>query len=149
MHEALELASTSVHEGGGPFAALVVRDGAVVGRGTNRVTASKDPTAHAEVQAIRDACSKLDTHELEGCVVYTTCEPCPMCLGALWWARVEAVYFAGTRQDAAAAGFDDERLYVEVATPLADRALPMTHVLAERGDAPFKTWAAHGDRTPY
>lgn len=149
MREALDLARTSVHEGGGPFAALVVRDGEVVGRGTNRVTASNDPTAHAEVQAIRDACSALGTYELAGCVVYTTCEPCPMCLGALWWSRVDAIYFAGTRQDAAAAGFDDARLYTEVAAPLSERTLPMTHVLAAEGDAPFRVWAKHAERTPY
>lgn len=149
MREALTLARASVHEGGGPFAALVVQGGKVVGRGTNRVTASKDPTAHAEVEAIRDACRTQDTFTLEGCVVYTTCEPCPMCLGALYWSRVDGVYFAGTRHDAAAAGFDDEHLYVELAAPLSERELPMTHLLGDEGRAPFEDWAKQPDRTPY
>ena len=149
MREALTLARASVHDGGGPFAALVVQGGEVVGRGTNRVTASKDPTAHAEVEAIRAACRTLDTFSLEGCLVYTTCEPCPMCLGALYWSRVDGIYFAGTRHDAAAAGFDDEHLYAELAAPLTERELPMTHLLGDEGRAPFVAWAEQPDRVPY
>jgi len=149
MREALALAGASVREGGGPFAALVVRDGEVIGRGTNRVTATNDPTAHAEVQAVRAACAALGTFGLEGCEVYCSCEPCPMCLGALYWARVDRVYFAGTRADAAAAGFDDERLYRELAAPLAERSLPMTRLLPEEAAAPFGAWAAEPDRRPY
>ena len=149
MREALALAAKSVRSGGGPFAALVVQDGKVVGRGTNRVTASNDPTAHAEVEAIRAACRTLDTFSLQGCLVYTTCEPCPMCLGALYWSRVDGIYFAGTRHDAAVAGFDDEHLYVEIAAPIAERELPMTHLLGDEGCAPFEAWAEQSDRTPY
>ena len=149
MREALSLACASVHEGGGPFAALVVREGVIVGRGTNRVTASNDPTAHAEIVAIRDACRTLGSFSLEGCEVYTTCEPCPMCLGALYWARVERIYFSGTRGDAAAAGFDDERLYRELAAALEERELPMTPLLPDEGRKPFEDWAEQPDRTSY
>lgn len=134
---------------GGPFAALVEKDDRVIAVGFNEVPSLKDPTAHAEVQAIRAACRTLGTFQLAGCAVYASCEPCPMCLGAIYWARPDAVYFAATRHDAAAAGFDDARLYDELTAPLERRRLPMHHIpLAESG-IPFNTWAGLPNRVPY
>lgn len=149
MRRAIALATESARAGGGPFGAVVVRDGAVLGEGTNRVTADGDPTAHAEVIALRAAAQHLGTHALVGCTVYASCEPCPMCLGALWWARVERVVFAATRDDAAAAGFDDAALYTELQRPLAERRLPLAPLLREEGLAAFQAWEANTDRQPY
>ena len=146
---AIELAVESAATDGGPFGALVVLDGAVVGRGTNRVTAERDPTLHAEVVAIRDACRRTGHHDLYGAVLYTSCEPCPMCFGAAWWARVERIVFAADREDAAAAGFDDAAIHADIATPPAERVLLTQHLdLPESGD-PFTAWAANPTRTPY
>jgi tRNA(Arg) A34 adenosine deaminase TadA len=146
---AIELAVESAGADGGPFGALVVLEGAVVGRGTNRVTAEGDPTLHAEVVAIRDACRRTGHHDLSGAVLYTSCEPCPMCFGAAWWARVERIVFAADREDAAAAGFDDAAIHADVATPPAERVLLTQHLdLPESGD-PFTAWAANPTRTPY
>jgi tRNA(Arg) A34 adenosine deaminase TadA len=146
---AIELARTSVRAGGGPFGALVARDGRVVAEGANRVTLANDPTAHAEIEALRAACRALGTFQLAGCTVYASCEPCPMCLAALYWARVDRVVFAASRTDAAAAGFDDERLYVELGRAVADRELAMEQVLREDALATFDEWRAKGDRTDY
>ncbi len=134
---------------GGPFAALVVKSGAVIASGFNTVTSTNDPTAHAEVQAIRAACQTLGTFQLADCDVYSSCEPCPMCLGALYWARPRAVYFAATRADAAAGGFDDSFVYDELGKPPAGRTLPFCHVpLAEAGQ-PFAAWLALAGKIRY
>lgn len=150
LREAIRLAVDSVtRDDGGPFGALVVCDGAIVGRGTNRVTSANDPTAHAEIVAIREACAGLHTFALAGCEIYCSCEPCPMCLGAIFWARLDRIWFAATRDDAAAAGFDDRQFYEELARPLDQRAVPMRQVLDDEGRAPFDAWVRKPDRIPY
>jgi guanine deaminase len=149
MREALRRARESVAAGGGPFAALVVRDGAVVAAGTNRVVPDRDPTAHAEVVAIREACRRLGTFRLEGCEIYASCEPCPMCAGAIAWARPARVFYAGTRDDAAAAGFDDARQWSDLSQAPSDRAIPAERLLGGEARAPFDAWTAKTDRTPY
>lgn len=149
MRQAIALALESVRAGGGPFGALVVRDGRVLGRGANRVTPDNDPTAHAEVVAIRAACAAAGSFSLDGAELYTSCEPCPMCLGAIWWARIACVHYAGTRADAAAAGFDDAALYEEVARPLAARRLPLLPLLRDESLAAFAAWGARADRVRY
>jgi tRNA(Arg) A34 adenosine deaminase TadA len=146
---ALELARASIESGGGPFGAVVVRGDRIVGRGQNRVVPHADPTAHAEVVAIRAAAAELRTHELVGCEIYTSCEPCPMCLGAIHWARLARVHYACHRADAAAAGFDDQAFYGELARPLGERAIPMVAEGRERGLEVFRVWLARGDRRPY
>jgi len=150
MRQAIALALEGVRSGaGGPFGALVVRDGRVLGRGSNRVTSTHDPTAHAEVVAIREACAATGSFSLQGAELYTSCEPCPMCLGAIWWARLARVHFAGTRADAAAAGFDDAALYDEVARPLPARVLPLLPLLRDEALAAFAAWGAKADRVRY
>lgn len=149
MREALALAEASVASGGGPFGAVVVRAGVVVGRGSNRVTPDNDPTAHAEVMAIRDACRNLGIFSLEGCELYVNCEPCPMCLAAAYWARLERIYHAATRQDAAAAGFDDALIYQEVCLPAAQRRLPLEQLLPEEAMTAFAAWAELACRVDY
>lgn len=149
LREAIDLARASVAAGGGPFGALVVRDGIVVGRGENRVVPSGDPTAHAEVVAIRKAARLLGTHVLADCVLYASCEPCPMCLAAAHWARVRAVYFACSREDAGQAGFDDALLYAELGLPFARRRLPISQALRTEGLAAFRDWSAKEDRVEY
>jgi tRNA(Arg) A34 adenosine deaminase TadA len=149
LRQAIELATRSAAEGGGPFGALVVRRDVVIGTGNNRVVTTSDPTAHAEIVALRAAAGTLGTHLLDGCVVFTSCEPCPMCLAAAFWARVERVVYAADRHDAADAGFDDEALYQELAAPLAERRLPVVRLLADEGLGPFQAWAANPDRVPY
>ena len=147
---AIELAVQNVEERrGGPFGALIVRDGTIIAEGTNLVTASLDPTAHAEVVAIRKACAALQTFELTGCVVYTSCEPCPMCLAAIYWARAEKVYFAAGREDAAAAGFDDEFLYRELSLPVGQRSLPMEQELLEEAIAALDAWRNDNGKIRY
>lgn len=143
------MATENVRSGGGPFAALVVRDGRVVGRGTNQVTVGHDPTAHAEVMAIRSACAELQTHQLTGCAIYTSCEPCPMCLGAIYWARPDRVVYAASRFDAADVGFDDEFIYEELARPPGERRIPVEQAAGVDAKEPFRTWAAFEARTPY
>jgi guanine deaminase len=150
MQRAIELAGSGVRSGcGGPFGAVVVRSGLIIAEGENRVTSSGDPTAHAEVVAIRAACEALGTHILTGCEIYASCEPCPMCLGAIEWARLDRLYYAATRKDAANAGFDDERLYVELGKDPQDRELPTLRLLPEQSGEPFALWADKGDKTPY
>jgi guanine deaminase len=146
---AIELAEKRVRTGGGPFGALVVREGRVVGTGFNAVVRLGDPTAHAEMQAIRDACARLGTHRLDGCALYTSCEPCPMCLGAIYWARLGSVYFAGTRTEAAVAGFDDARFHEDMARVPAERAIRLVRMLGEEGQRPFTAWLSKPDRVPY
>jgi guanine deaminase len=150
MQHAIELAIESVRQNrGGPFGAVVVKDGAVIGEGQNQVTSALDPTAHAEIVAIRAACAKLGSFSLAGCEVYASCEPCPMCLAALYWARVERVFHACSRSDAARAGFDDEFLYAELERAPGERRLAVVPLLREEGLAAFEAWIAQADRTPY
>ena len=150
MRRAIELARDGMTaNAGGPFGCVVARGDEIVGEGSNRVTSSNDPTAHAEVVAIRDACSRLQTFQLEGCTIYTSCEPCPMCLGAIYWARPDAIYFAGTREDAAEAGFDDEHFYNQLNMANDDRELPLKGLLRDEARAVFQSWIAKPDKTDY
>ncbi|MHB1341794.1 MAG: nucleoside deaminase [Coriobacteriia bacterium] len=150
MRRAIELSRASMRAGqGGPFAAVVVKDGAVVGEGWNQVTSHNDPTSHAEIVAIRAACATLGTFSLEGATIYTTCEPCPMCLAAIYWARLDRVFYANSTTDAAEIGFDDGRLYQEVALPPCDRELPCSPLLAHEARAVFNEWAAKPDKVEY
>ena len=149
LQEAIRVASENVASGGGPFGAIVVRDGEVVARAANRVTTSNDPTAHAEVEAIREACRVLGTFQLEGCEIYSSSEPCPMCLGAVYWARPKAVYFANGRDVALAAGFDDDHIYEEFLLAPEERRYPATRLEIEGADEPFRRWAAKEDRVEY
>jgi guanine deaminase len=149
MRRAIALALENIRDGGGPFAALVVKENRVVAEGANQVTTTNDPTAHAEIVAIRAACRALGTFQLNGCDLYTTCEPCPMCLGAIYWARPARVFYAGTASDAAAAGFDDAFIYSQFKEAQAARTIPMSELLRVEGDAVFKEWLAKADKRPY
>lgn len=149
LSEALRLAGDSARSGGGPFGAVIVRGDEVIATGSNQVTASNDPTAHAEVVAIRTACQRLGNFRLDDCVLYASCEPCPMCLAAIYWARIPRVVFAATRADAAQAGFDDETIYAELAKPLSERAVCMEHTAAPEASAPFQLWQANARRVNY
>lgn len=150
MRQTIALALDSVQRGaGGPFGALIVRNGRIVGQGTNLVTSTNDPTAHAEVVAIRNACRDLGTFHLEGCDIYASCEPCPMCLAAVYWARLDRVFFASTRGDAAGVGFDDEFFYQEFARPLTERRLSMTQLLRDEAQAALDAWKVALTKTPY
>jgi tRNA(Arg) A34 adenosine deaminase TadA len=150
MRRAIELSREKMRaDEGGPFAAVVARDGEIVAEGWNRVTGHNDPTAHAEIVAIREACRVLGTFSLEGYAIYTSCEPCPMCLAAIHWARIGEIYFANTAEDAAAIGFDDARLYRELALPAEERTLPSRRLLADEAHAVFREWAADPDRVQY
>jgi guanine deaminase len=150
MHEAIRRAVENVRSGrGGPFGAIVVKDGHVLAAGTNSVTSTNDPTAHAEVIAIREACRLMGTFQLTGCEIYTSCEPCPMCLGAIYWARPERVYFAATASDAAEAGFDDSFIYDELKVARSGRKIPFEPMMRDAGLEPFREWALKSDRVKY
>ena len=149
LEVAIRLATESVAHGGGPFGCVIVKDGTVIAHGANAVTRDGDPTAHAEVVAIRVACRALGTHQLEGCDLYASCEPCPMCLGAIYWARPRAVYFAATRHEAAAAGFDDDFIYRELALPPEARQRPFIQVSLVTATDPFTAWSATSPRREY
>ena len=149
MRRAIELSAQSGQSDEGPFGAVVVKDGRIVGEGINQVVPTGDPTAHAEVVAIRAACKTLGTHVLDGATVYTSCEPCPMCLAAAWWARVEEIVYANDRADAAAIGFDDDAIYEEVAAPLHLRKLPLRRLGAEEALEVFKAWFAKPGKVMY
>ena len=150
LERAIEAALQGARAGeGGPFGAVVVRDGRILAEACNQVTTLNDPTAHAEIQAIRKACAALGRFLLDGCEIYASCEPCPMCLGALYWARPRTVYFAATRADAAAAGFDDALIYDELSRPPAEQRLVMRRMPAARAQAPFELWKEKGDRINY
>jgi guanine deaminase len=149
LRQVIEMAAENVSRGGGPFAAMVVRDGAVISAGTNQVTLANDPTAHAEIVALREACRILGSYQLTGCEIYTSCEPCPMCLGAIYWARPTCVYYAAGHEDAAAAGFDDSFIYRQIQIPPAERSIPMIHVEYDQAGRPFQEWVSKGDRTEY
>jgi len=147
---AVELAHENIHNGkGGPFGAVIVKDGKIIAEGSNHVTTDNDPTAHAEVVAIRAACKKLNSFQLDGCEIYCSCEPCPMCLGAIYWARPQAVYFASGKDDASAAGFDDSFIYKEILLPYEERKIRTSfHRLQEAIDV-FTMWTEKEDKTEY
>jgi guanine deaminase len=150
MEKAIALATENVTSGrGGPFGAVIVRDGSIVATGTNLVTATNDPTAHAEVVAIRNACATLSSFELSGCHIYTSCEPCPMCLAAIYWARCDAIFYGNCAADAAAAGFDDAFLYEEMTRPMDQRTIPAVNLLPELAISSFHAWRAHAGRIDY
>ncbi len=149
LAQAIDLAADSARTGGGPFGAVIVRNGQVLSVGTNHVVSGCDPTAHAEVVAIRRAAESLGTHDLAGAVLYSSCEPCPMCAAAIHWARIERVEFAGDRHDAARAGFDDAVLYRELPLPPSERSVPAVQRLAERGTEPFQAWDDNPGRAAY
>ncbi|POY34754.1 tRNA-specific adenosine deaminase [Solitalea longa] len=150
MTEAIRLSMDGPLKGeGGPFGCVIVKDGKIVGRGNNQVLLSNDPTAHAEVVAIRDACKNLGTFQLDGCEVYTTCEPCPMCLGAIYWARPDIVYYANTREDAASIGFDDDFIYRQIPLNLTERQIPMFPLGREQALKAFKCWEEKPDKHLY
>jgi guanine deaminase len=149
MRRAIALSRENAADAGGPFGAVVVLGGRVVGEGANRVTATLDPTAHAEIVAIRAACATLGRFDLRGCELYASCEPCPMCLAAAYWGRVDRLYHAADRVDAARAGFDDDALYREVALAPDARSLPMIRLLADEGLQPFDAWARNLGRVRY
>lgn len=142
MNEAIRLAELNMENGhGGPFGCVIVKDGEIIASAFNEVLVSNDPTAHAEIVAIRRACIKLNTHQLEGCEIYTSCEPCPMCLGAIYWSRPQKVYYAATREDAADAGFDDHHIYREVCLPLSIRIIPFEQIMQQKVRDIFSTWS--------
>lgn len=150
MHEAIALSRKGVEQNeGGPFGCIVVKDDQIVGRGNNRVTSSNDPTAHAEVVAIRDACRNLNSFQLEGCEIYTSCEPCPMCLGAIYWARPSKVYFGNTREDAAGIDFDDSMIYEEITKNIAERKIPIQSICREEALKIFELWRKKPDKILY
>jgi tRNA(Arg) A34 adenosine deaminase TadA len=150
MRRAIQLAAENARSGrGGPFAAVVVKDGDIIAEGTNLVTSTNDPTAHAELVAIRRACEALNAFQLTGCELYTSCEPCPMCLGAIYWARPAAVYYGGTHKDAAAAGFDDSFIYQQTRLPAEQRHIVMRRLLPDEARRPFEAWISNPNRVPY
>jgi tRNA(Arg) A34 adenosine deaminase TadA len=150
MREAIALSLHSVRSGqGGPFGAVIVKDGKIIATGNNQVILTNDPTAHAEVVAIRNACRSLNTFQLTGCEIFTSCEPCPMCLGAIYWARPERIYYGNTKADAAAIGFDDQFIYDELEVPIKDRKLPMIQLLPEEAIVGFQEWAVKPDKVEY
>ena len=149
MQMAIDLSVENVDNGGGPFGAVIVKDGNILSTGVNRVVPNSDPTAHAEVSAIREACGKLKTYKLEGCTIYSSCEPCPMCLGAIYWAHIDRIYYGNDRRAAAAAGFDDEMLYREIALEPDLRSKRMTELLSSEALKAFDMWRSKTDKTPY
>lgn len=150
MNEAIKLAENNIEkQNGGPFGAVVVKDGKIVGRGSNRVTSQNDPTAHAEVEAIRDACKNLDTFNLEGCEIYASCEPCPMCLGAIYWAHLSKLYYAGTKDDAAKANFDDSFIYKEFELSKDKRSIPSSQLMRDKAVEVFDQWIENENKIHY
>lgn len=149
MRRAIALSEESVRTGGGPFGAVIVKDGVIVSEASNSVTIDHDPTAHAEVNAIRKATQKLGIFDLEGCEIYTSCEPCPMCLGAIYWAHLDRIYYANDRKDAARIGFDDDFIYKEIALKPQERHKQMEVLLSEEAKEAFQMWEADGDKAEY
>jgi guanine deaminase len=150
MRQAIALSAEKMRAGlGGPFGAIIARRGKVIARGYNQVTSANDPTAHAEIMAIRAACQALQSFSLAGCDLYTSCEPCPMCLGAIYWARLDRVYYGNTRADAAAIGFDDARIYRELQASIADRSVPLIQLVPEEARRVFQEWSEKPDKMPY
>lgn len=149
MQMAIDLSVENVRNGGGPFGAVIVKDGKVIATGTNRVTASNDPTAHAEVSAIREACSRLKHYKLNDCICYTSCEPCPMCLAALYWTGVKAIFFGNTREDADRIGFGDEFIYSEIDRPYKYRSIPIHGMMRNEAQVAFREWELKDDKVEY
>ena len=149
MQRAIELSINSVRNGGGPFGAVIAREGEIIAEGSNGVTIYNDPTAHAEVTAIRKACEKLGTFELKGCEIYTSCEPCPMCLGAIYWAHLDKIYYANDRKDAADTGFDDDFIYQEIEVKPQYRKKPSEILMREEGLEAFRIWNKKTDKIEY
>ena len=150
INHAIKLSEQGIRaDAGGPFGAIVVKDGKIIAEGYNKVTSTNDPTAHAEMVAIRAACKKLNSFQLEGCVIYTSCEPCPMCLGAIYWARPDAVYYACTKEDAAGIGFDDNFIYEELNIPMEKRKIKLIKIGREAGKLVFKDWESKENKIEY
>ncbi len=150
MQHAIELARKGMESNeGGPFGAIVVKDGKIIGEGNNCVTSSNDPTAHAEVVAIRNACKNINSFQLEGCYIYTSCEPCPMCLGAIYWARPAKIFYACSKEDAAKIGFDDDFIYQEINTSIEMRTIETLQLMQEEANKVFEAWDAKSDKTEY
>ena len=150
MAEAISLSKQGLlNNEGGPFGCVVVKDSKIIGRGFNQVTSTNDPTAHAEVIAIREACKTLGTFQLDGCEIYTSCEPCPMCLGAIYWARADVIYYANTRKDAAEIGFDDSLIYDEINSDIEDRNIPLINISRKEARDVFKNWSDKKDKITY
>ena len=149
MREAISLSVKNIDENGGPFGAVIVKDGEIIARGVNRVTLNNDPTAHAEVNAIREASKKLGTFDLSGCEIYSSCEPCPMCLGAIYWARIDKLFFANTKQDAKEIEFDDSFIYEELDLPIEKRKIPTRQILREEALVAFNKWKDKEDKIEY
>ncbi len=150
MSRAIELSKRNMEtNAGGPFGAVVVKDGKIIGEGWNQVTSTNDPTAHAEVQAIRNACKNLSNFDLDGAEIYTSCEPCPMCLAAIYWARIGKIYYANTKKDAAAINFDDDFIYQEIPKPYSQRSIPLVPLMREEALQIFKIWEQKVDKIPY
>jgi tRNA(Arg) A34 adenosine deaminase TadA len=149
MTEAIRLSEENVNKGGGPFGAVIVKDNQIIASGINQVTNRNDPTAHAEINAIRDACSKLQVFNLEGCTIYTSCEPCPMCLGAIYWARLDRIFYANSREDAKRIGFDDSFIYDEIPLSIEKRKIQMIQLLPEVAGKAFKEWTLKSDKIEY
>ncbi len=149
MQMAIDLSVENVANGGGPFGAVVVRNGEVLATGANRVTANNDPTAHAEVSAIREACAKVGNFKLDGCTIYTSCEPCPMCLSAIYWAGISRIFYGNTKSDAKAINFDDSFIYDEIALPHSMRSIPCNNIMREEALTAFRAWEAKIDKTLY
>jgi tRNA(Arg) A34 adenosine deaminase TadA len=149
MSKAIDLSIENVKQGGGPFGAVIVKNGKIVASGVNRVTANIDPTAHAEVNAIRKACKKLKTFDLSDCVIYTSCEPCPMCLGAIYWAHIGHIYYGNTKEDAKKIGFDDSFIYSELEMRKEDRKLNTTQLLSDEAIQAFEKWDSFENKTKY
>ncbi|MGN6801463.1 MAG: nucleoside deaminase [Ginsengibacter sp.] len=150
MNEAIALSGTGMEQGeGGPFGCVIVKDDQIIGRGNNKVLSTNDPTAHAEIIAIREACKNLNSFQLEDCEVYTSCEPCPMCLGAIYWARPKVIYYANTRTDAANIGFDDSMIYDEISTDLEKRKIPVINICRQQANETFARWQQKEDKKIY
>lgn len=150
MRIAIKLSEQNVEQGiGGPFGAVIVKEGRIVAQSANKVVTQNDPTAHAEVSAIRLACQELNTHNLQGCTIYTSCEPCPMCLGAIYWARIDTIYYGNTKADAASIGFDDHFIYEEIERPMHKRKLPVMQLLNAEALRAFKLWETTESKTKY
>ena len=150
MEAAIALAKKGIENGeGGPFGCVIVKDDKIIGRGNNKVTSSNDPTAHAEIIAIREACKHLDSFQLEGCEIYTSTEPCPMCLGAIYWARPKVIYYGNTRNDAAKIGFDDSMIYDEISSDLSNRKIPVINICREKANLTFIEWQQKKDKKIY
>lgn len=149
MRRACRLSEESVRNGGGPFGAIIAKDGVMIAEASNSVTIDSDPTAHAEVNTIRKACQRLATFSLEGCEIFCSCEPCPMCFGAIYWARISKIYYSNNRKDAAAIGFSDDFIYEEISESPAQREKPMVEFMPEEGKRAFQMWADNADKQRY